>query len=570
MAAKQQLSATIKNLGLYSVAKAVVAERNLRQLPLVLKTSLSGSEAASLIEVAYGPNHSKRQRKAAVTALLERARETKNAEQLAALENHLSAFSVSGSRQPSSEVESYRDFIRTGNTTQTQLLYGRANFALTLPDALFGPEAKRELQVSWLNSLLELHGLATLNADSGTKPLTIDDLPELISRVPAKMDGPKISVLMPVFNGEKFIHTALAGLAAQSYRNIEVIVIDDASTDGTVKLVKKFAAADSRFKLIEEKSNGGSYRARNIGLDQATGEFVTVHDADDWSHPQKLELQAAPLVAQPKLLATVSQGIRVAHESLRFLTVANNLFIRKNISSLMFRRLPIAAAIGYWDEVLFGADSEFHERIEAKFGASSVKVVNSGPLSFTRFLTSSLTGGGYASTQQGITGIRRFYVDSYNFWHAQIKAGRLSARLDRGSAGRPFAAPPLQHDRKAKYSKFELVLVADLTSSPQNEAAAVLKQIAGLKRVGLLNLSAAGERLNPAILSATDFEKVSVLLPGDVATTKVVRILSSATLAHRPKAIAELTADTVEFVNEEAAGVEHRATAKKLFGGGSK
>ena len=233
----------------------------------------------------------------------------------------------------------------------------------------------------------------------------------------------------------------------------------------------------------------------------------------------------------------------------------------------MFRREPIQAAIGYWDEVLFGGDSEFHERIEAQFGASSVKVIGAGPLSFTRFLASSLTGGGYASTQSGITGIRRFYVDSYNFWHEQIKAGRLSAKLGRASAGRPFAAPPLQHDRKAKYSKFELVLVADLTSSKQNEAAAVLKQVAGLKRVGLLNLSASGERLNPAILSAVDFEKVSLLLPGDKATAKVVRILNSAALGHAPKAIAELTADTVEFVNEETSRVEHRATAKKLFGG---
>jgi glycosyltransferase involved in cell wall biosynthesis len=548
VAAKQQLLATIKKLGLYSVAKAVVADRNLRQLPLVLKTSQSGN--ASLIELAYGPNHSKKQRRAAIAALLELARESKNSEQLAALESHLSALA--------------------GNTTQTQLLYARANFGLTLPETLFGAEAKRKLQISWLNSLLELHGLATLSTDSGTRPLTIDDLPALIGRVPAKMDGPKISVLVPVFNGEEFIHTALAGLAAQSYRNIEVLVIDDASTDGTRELVKKFAAADKRFKLIEEKVNGGSYRARNIGLEQATGEFVTVHDADDWSHPQKLELQVAPLIAQPRLIATLSRGIRVAHESLRFLTVANGLYIRQNISSLMFRREPIQAAIGYWDEVLFGGDSEFHERMEAQFGASSVKLVNAGPLSFTRFLDSSLTGGGYASTQSGITGIRRFYVDSYNFWHKQIKAGRLSAKLGRASAGRPFAAPPLQHDRRAKYAKFELVLVADLTSSKQNEAAAGLKQVAGLKRVGLLNLSASGERLNPAILSAVDFEKVSLLLPGDKATAKVVRILNSAALGHVPKAMAELTADTVEFVNEEAARVEQRATVKKLFGGAEK
>ena len=568
MAAKQQLLATIKKLGLYSVAKALVADRNLRQLPVVLKPSNSGN--ASLVDLAYGPNHSKKQRKTAVEALLELARESKNSEQLAVLENHLSAFAGSDPRQRSVEVESYREFIRTGNTTQTQLIYARANFGLTLPDALFGAEAKRKLQISWLNSLLELHGLATMDFDKKAKPLAIDDLPDLFGPVPQKALGPKVTVLLPVFNGEDFIHTALAGLAAQSYRNIEVLVIDDASTDGTRELVKKFAASDERFKLIEEKVNGGSYRARNIGLEQATGEFVTVHDADDWSHPQKLELQVAPLIAQPKLMATLSRGIRVAHESLRFLTVANGLYIRQNISSLMFRREPIQAAIGYWDEVLFGADSEFHERLEAQFGASSVKLVSAGPLSFTRFLASSLTGGGYASTQSGITGIRRFYVDSYNFWHEQIKAGRLSPKLGRASAGRPFAAPPLQHDRKAKYAKFELVLVADLTSSRQNEAAAVLKQVAGLKRVGLLNLSAAGERLNPAILSAVDFEKVSLLLPGDKATAKVVRILNSAALGHAPRVMAELTADTVELVNEEAARVEHRATAKKLFGGAEK
>lgn len=533
MAAKQQLLATIKKLGLYpairGVKNFVTAERTFAQCAVLARRNpLAFSQAKTQLElatIAYGPNQWARNRRLAL-----------------------------------GKLGKADGFKKQKVTCQTQKLYEQANLGISLPAELVGPELKRHIQVLWLNSLLELHGLATLRNDGLSAPLNIDDLPSLAEPAPEFAGGPKISVLVPVYNGAEFLRTALAGLAAQTYRNIEVLVIDDASTDGSREIAKEFAAKDSRFKLIEVKVNGGSYRARNIGLERATGDFVTVHDSDDWSHPQKLERQAKALLEQPRLLATLSQGVRVDNQDFRFLTVANGLFIRKNISSLMFRRVQVLEAIGFWDEVRFGADSEFHERLEAKFGAASVKVIESGPLSFTRFHTTSLTGGGIASTQSGITGVRRFYVDSYNAWHAAIKAGRQQAKLGRGSVGRPFAVPLLQVDRSARYPKFDVVYVADLGVAGASE---MLAADSSAKPVALLNLSPAGEKLHPSIRKQIDFEKVVLLLPGDEVTAKLVRITSDADLPKMPEASAKVTAARVEFMD----GTEASAAAKKIFGG---
>jgi glycosyltransferase involved in cell wall biosynthesis len=617
VAAKKRIAATLKIFGLlpityrlYTMQREVFAARNLQQAGVAVgahlfsyrqvrrtrkalaraKVNLRQSRVVDgmkiLASIAYGPAQFEWQRKAALNEILIFGLATADTALTAAASNHLSGawgwrshrvgsvleltMSLEHYSDPQfwSDPAGYKDFIRSSTTNDEQLIYARANFGFGMPDDLFGTEVLRHMQTLWTNSLLELHGLAHLEANLDKTPLTIDDLPKVVSAAEAVEGGPKVTVLVPVFNGEEFLGTALAGLAAQTYRNIEVLVVDDASTDSTRAIVKKFAAADPRFTLVEVKDNGGSYRARNIGLEKATGEFVTVHDADDWSHPQKIERQVAALVANRKLLGTISHGIRVQHERIHFFAVAGRLFMRKNISSLMFRREPIVEAVGYWDEVRFGADSEFHERIEAKFGSSAVKVIDAGPLSFTRVHAASLTGGGYASTQTGITGIRRFYADGYKAWHADIRAGLKNARLGRASEGRPFAAPLLQHDRNGRYQKFDVVYLADLSGSRLNEVDVVLPELEGIARVGLVHVSRKTEVINDAVRSIVDFKNIALLLPGDVVTAKEVRVVNPSVLASLPNKRPEITADKVTFFNED---VEHlaelRTIAKKVFGG---
>lgn len=96
-----------------------------------------------------------------------------------------------------------------------------------------------------------------------------------------------ISCIVPVFNGEGFIEEALNSIHNQNYRPIEVIVSDDGSTDSTASIVRQYSPEIGYVR----QENGGPASARNLGLSQATGEFIAFLDADDLWHREKLERQ---------------------------------------------------------------------------------------------------------------------------------------------------------------------------------------------------------------------------------------------------------------------------------------
>ena len=110
---------------------------------------------------------------------------------------------------------------------------------------------------------------------------------------------PRVSVLVAAYNGEAFVGEALASLGAQTFRDFEVIVVDDGSTDGTAALVAKLATRDERFRLIRQ-ANGGTQAARNAALAGARGAWVALLDQDDVWLPQKLEAQITLADADPR------------------------------------------------------------------------------------------------------------------------------------------------------------------------------------------------------------------------------------------------------------------------------
>src|SRR5690606_30028325 len=132
-----------------------------------------------------------------------------------------------------------------------------------------------------------LPGIARRDEDA---PLTLDNIRTEGVRTHFDADN-KVTVIVPAYNCADTILTALASLAEQSWRNLEVLVVDDCSTDDTAKTVAAFCAADERFRLIRQARNGGSYACRNRALEEASGRFVTVHDADDWAHPLRIGMQ---------------------------------------------------------------------------------------------------------------------------------------------------------------------------------------------------------------------------------------------------------------------------------------
>ncbi|MBQ7154968.1 MAG: glycosyltransferase family 2 protein [Synergistaceae bacterium] len=96
------------------------------------------------------------------------------------------------------------------------------------------------------------------------------------------MSEPLVSIIIPTYNGEKRIARTLGSIIAQDYANLEIIVVDDVSTDGTVKAARKVLENSGRkFTMLQRKENGGQCAARNTGLEAATGEYVIFFDHDD-------------------------------------------------------------------------------------------------------------------------------------------------------------------------------------------------------------------------------------------------------------------------------------------------
>lgn len=103
-----------------------------------------------------------------------------------------------------------------------------------------------------------------------------------------KQEHYKVSVIMPVYNGAKRLQRALDGVVNQSLRGIEIIVIDDASTDGTAAILAKYANSDSRIRIITNQEQRGAGAARNAGMRAAHGTYLSFLDADDIFHKDML------------------------------------------------------------------------------------------------------------------------------------------------------------------------------------------------------------------------------------------------------------------------------------------
>jgi len=126
---------------------------------------------------------------------------------------------------------------------------------------------------------------------------------------------PKVTVITPVYNGQSYIDTAINSLLSQTLQDWELIVVDDGSTDSTPQILEKFT--DSRIRVIRQQ-NAGEARARNVGLQNVTGEYVALLDADDSYLPTALEELSAFLDSYPQFDVVYSDG-QICDEQDRFL-----------------------------------------------------------------------------------------------------------------------------------------------------------------------------------------------------------------------------------------------------------
>lgn len=283
------------------------------------------------------------------------------------------------------------------------------------------------------NSIFTMSGLTP--PVSGSAPFSY----ETLSSVAPPVDtGPLVSVIMTTFNAEATLGYAIRSILEQSYRNLEVFVVDDVSTDGTRAMLADIAARDARVKLILNETNGGTYVAKNRAMQVAKGAYVTFHDSDDWAHPQRIARHVAAMEANRDAMMSRSSWVRVTQEGEIEFCRWGKRIVHPNPASMFLRR-ELIDRIGYFDSVRVSADTEYRLRARTVFGPKGVDTLRE-VLAIGALHAASLTqSGAGALNVDKYSQPRAEYASAYWKWYIDTPPEKLYIGPEIGA--RPFPAP---------------------------------------------------------------------------------------------------------------------------------
>lgn len=187
---------------------------------------------------------------------------------------------------------------------------------------------------------------------------------------------PEVSVLMPVYNGAEFVGRAVDSILRQTLENLELIIIDDGSTDETWKVLKELAERDRRVRIFRNEINVGIPGTSNRALSLARGKFIARQDADDWSYPERLEKQVRymekheDIVAVGTFMLLVEQSglpirlwrVPLIHEEIDLRHI-NGFSLQLPHGTMVARTEAMTRIGGYKEDHLFGSDYEMMLRL---------------------------------------------------------------------------------------------------------------------------------------------------------------------------------------------------------------
>ena len=180
---------------------------------------------------------------------------------------------------------------------------------------------------------------------------------------------------MTTYNNGNTIIKSLESILNQSYNNIEIIIVNDASTDDTYNKLKRYIASDvniNKVKVVNNMVNIGAYASRNIGLKYATGTLITFHDADDISSYYRIEKQVA-FTIKHNLLMSFAKILRFTDAiyynidtTTDFTNYARKCVYKTGFVTMMFHK-KLLKKIGNFKEIRFAGDNEYIERFIANY-----------------------------------------------------------------------------------------------------------------------------------------------------------------------------------------------------------
>jgi glycosyltransferase involved in cell wall biosynthesis len=222
--------------------------------------------------------------------------------------------------------------------------------------------------------------------------------------------APLISCVVPLFNAERYIREALNSILAQTYRPIEIVVVDDGSTDRSAQIVVSYG---DRVRYLFQH-NAGPAAARNRGLSAAHGEFIAFLDADDLWHPDKLSKQMARFRTRPELelCITLVQNFwipELAEEQERYREHRSLQVQAGYICQALLARRQLFSTVGAFQEsILIGEDTDWFAR--ARDRGSVIELVPE-VLVKRRFHHSNLTRRSPAQSREAVLSVTKAALD---------------------------------------------------------------------------------------------------------------------------------------------------------------
>ena len=191
----------------------------------------------------------------------------------------------------------------------------------------------------------------------------------------------KVSIVIAAYNSEKYIKFSIESIKQQKYKNWELIIVNDCSIDSTKKIIEKYKS--KKIKIINLKKNIGPYKAIDFAFKKATGKYVAILDADDYSHPKRISAQVLELEKNAKIGLVITNYKLIdennkinKHNKFVSQKDFNNRFPCENLacnSSAMFRSKFIKELDFYNKDFFYMNDYNFYLKI---FTISKIQIIN--------------------------------------------------------------------------------------------------------------------------------------------------------------------------------------------------
>lgn len=457
-----------------------------------------------------------------------------------------------------------RLLLRLGEREQLRELLDTAGRELTADDAflhanianpaLGSPAAEGRRWARQISRALAQRGLTDVGVQvrPGVPPF---DTVHSVRTPPPREGGPLISVVMTAYRPGEAFERSVRSILDQTWRNLEIIVVDDCSGPDHAALFARVEGLDPRIQVVRQEVNGGTYLARNAALAVARGEFVTGQDDDDWAHPTRLERQVAPLLADATLPATLSCAVW-ASEDLE-VSPLGWPSVGKYAPSFMVRRELVLQA-GRYLPARKGADTELIRRVEAMTGQQTMQLPEA--LSLYRTRPGSLSRDDF-SPGWDHPARTAFWHLSYEV-HDRIRAGQIRAEeaLGRIAVPQRFLTAPAHREH------YDVLLVANLRADASTGAAwtaaqEVLAVQGSGRRAALVHLHDVREDkgsravMDPHVMRLVNARELELLYLDSPVDADLLVVRQGGIMQYAPPGASTLGAEDVVLVADEAPGL---------------